>query len=391
MSFPKRVYIVAARRSPIGRFGGGLAAVPAAELGLQVAHAAVPLDIREAIGHVVLGQVLSAGTGMNVARQVGLRLNLPESVPAFTVNMVCGSGLKAVALGAQQIMLGESAVVLTGGVESMSNAPHYSTKTRFGNKLGDAPLLDAILADGLTDPILSVHMGQTAEKIASCFNITRAEQDEFATESQRRAEQGRDAFAREIVSITAPKGTVTFDEQPRPGTSVDGLATLRPAFTRDGTVTAGNASTINDGAAMVLLASAEGCARFNLQPLAEITGFAVTGCTPEMMGLGPITAVKKLCDIIGWDLQSVDAVELNEAFAAQSLACIRELGLSADIVNQRGGAIALGHPIGASGARILVTLLHLMEDRDYTRGIATLCIGGGMGIAMAIQRPVTTG
>ncbi len=386
MKFTRPVYIVTARRSPIGRFGGSLAAIPAADLALQVADATVPADLRAAIRHVILGQVLSAGTGMNVARQVGLRLGLPECIPAFMVNMVCGSGLKAVALGAQQVMLGESDLVLTGGVESMSNAPHYAMKARFGNKLGDSPMLDAILTDGLTDPVLSVSMGDTAESIATAFGITRFEQDEFAAGSQKSSADAAASFAREIAPVLTPKGIVVTDEQPRPDTTVETLAKLRPAFKADGTVTAGNASTINDGAAMVLLASADACTRHNLQPRAEVAAYAVTGCSPDVMGLGPITAIRKLCEYLDWTLDDVDAIELNEAFAAQSIACIRELRLPAEKVNQRGGAIALGHPIGASGARVLVTLLHLMEDRKYRRGIASLCVGGGMGIAMALQR-----
>jgi acetyl-CoA C-acetyltransferase len=344
-------------------------------------------DLRNAIQHVVLGQVLPAGTGMNVARQVGLRLGLPQCTPAFMVNMVCGSGLKSVAMAAQQVLLGESDLVLAGGVESMSNAPYYSIKTRFGSKLGDAPMVDAILADGLTDSLLSISMGETAENIAASFGIKRDEQDFFSVNSQKKAADAAVAFAREITHITTAKGYVSLDEQPRPDSSVEALSNLRPVFIREGTVTAGNSSTINDGAAMVVVASKTACAHHNLQPLARIAGYAVTGCDPALMGLGPVNAVRQLCEDVDWSLADVDAIELNEAFAVQSLACLRELNVPIDKVNQRGGAIALGHPIGASGARVLVTLLHIMKDNDYRRGIATLCVGGGMGIAMAVERP----
>jgi len=387
MKLSRPVFIVGARRSPIGRFGGGLAALSAADLALQVAEAAVPESLRAAIENVIVGQVLSAGTGMNVARQIGLRLGLSQTTPALTVNMVCGSGLRAVALGSQEIILGESEIVLTGGVESMSNAPHYCTKTRFGNKLGDTRMLDGILADGLTDPLLGISMGETAENIAASHGIDRAAQDAFAACSQKKAAQAAKAFEREISPISVARGTVSADEQPRAETSVEGLARLRAAFKPEGTVTAGNSSTINDGAAMVVLASEDACHRHDLIPLARIVAHTVTGCDPNLMGLGPVNAVLQLCEELQWSADEVDAIELNEAFAVQSLACIQELNLSPEKVNQRGGAIALGHPIGASGARILVTLIHLMQDKDYRRGIATLCVGGGMGIAMGIERP----
>ena len=385
MKFDKPVYIVAARRSPIGRFGGGLATVPARDLALQVAEATVDDSLRPSVDHVILGQVLSAGTGMNIARQIALRLGLPQETPGFTVNMVCGSGLKAVVLGAQQILMGESELVLTGGVESMSNAPHYCTQARFGNKLGNGTLLDGILTDGLTDPILSVSMGETAENIAEKFRITRAEQDEFAALSQVRAAKSVAHFVREIAPILTVKGSVSSDEQPRPDSSFETLGKLRPAFMRDGTVTAGNASTINDGAAMLVLASEAACTRNKVHPRVVVRGSTVTGCDPALMGLGPVGAIRQLCTELKWSLENVDAVEINEAFAVQTIACARELGIPLEKLNQRGGAIALGHPIGASGARVLVTLLHLMEDRDYKRGIASLCVGGGMGIAVAIE------
>lgn len=380
------VHIIEAKRSAIGRFGGGLKSLSAADLASAVADAVFAQALREHAGQIILGQVLQAGSGMNVARQVGLKLGIPQHVPAFTVNMACGSSLKAAALGATAIACGESDLVLAGGVESMSRAPHYATDLRWGKKLGDAAMQDAILVDGLTDPTLRLGMGETAERIADRHGITREEQDAFAALSQSRAAASREAFAREIVAVTGRDGIVGADEHPRADTNVESLAKLPAAFRKDGTVTAGNASGINDGAAMVLLASDEAVRQHGLQPRARVIATAVVGCDPAMMGLGPVGAIRKLCGIAGWALEDVDAVEINEAFAAQTLGCVRELGLDTGKLNQRGGAIALGHPIGASGARVLVTLLHLMADRNFRRGIASLCVGGGMGIAMAIER-----
>jgi len=380
------VHIIEAKRSPIGRFGGGLKSLTAADLAAAVAGVVVPEKMRAHIGQIILGQVLQAGSGMNVARQAGLKLGIPQSVPAFTVNMACGSSLKAAALGASAIACGESDLVLVGGVESMSRAPHYVTDLRWGKKLGDAAMQDAILADGLTDPTLRIGMGETAERIADKHGITRAEQDTFSARSQSRTAASRDAFAREIVAVTGRDGTITADEHPRADTTMESLAKLAPAFRKDGTVTAGNASGINDGAAMVLLASDDAMRLHGLKSRARIVASAAMGCDPAVMGLGPVGAIRKLCDITGWALEDVDAIEINEAFAVQTLGCVRELGLDIEKLNQRGGAIALGHPIGASGARALVTLLHLMEDKNYARGIASLCIGGGMGIAMAVER-----
>ena len=382
----KTVHIIEAKRSPVGRFGGGLKSLSAADLASAIASAVVAENLRAHIGQVILGQVIQAGSGMNVARQVGLKIGIPLHVPAFTVNMACGSSLKAAALGAAAIACGESDLVLTGGVESMSRAPHYATDVRWGKKLGDAAMLDAILVDGLTDPSLKIGMGETAERIADKHGITRAEQDTFAARSQSRAAASRDAFVREIVAVTGRDGTITADEHPRADTTVESLAKLTPSFRKDGTVTAGNASGINDGAAIVLLASDEAVQQHSLKSRARIIASAAVGCDPALMGLGPVGAIRKLCDITGWTLDDVDAIEINEAFAAQTLGCVRELGLDIAKLNQRGGAIALGHPIGASGARVLVTLLHLMEDKDFKRGIASLCIGGGMGIAMAVER-----
>ncbi len=382
----KTVHIVAAKRSPVGRFGGGLKSLAAADLACAVADAVVAENLRAHLGQIILGQVLQAGSGMNVARQVGLKLGMPQHVPAFTVNMACGSSLKAVALGASEIAAGESEIVLAGGVECMSRAPHYATDLRWGKKLGDAAMPDAILVDGLTDPTLKIGMGETAERIADKHGITRAEQDAFAVRSQGRAATNRDHFAREIVAVTGRDGTIATDEHPRADTTIESLAKLAPAFRKDGTVTAGNASGINDGAAMVLLAGGDAVRTHGLTSRARIIASAAVGCDPATMGLGPVGAIRRLCEITGWNLGEVDAVEINEAFAVQTLGCVRELALDIEKLNQRGGAIALGHPIGASGARVLVTLLHLMEDKNFKRGIASLCIGGGMGIAMAVER-----
>lgn len=376
------VHIIEARRSPIGRFGGGLKSITATDLGFAIAYAVVPTAVREHIGQVILGQVLQAGSGMNVARQVGLKLDLPEHVPAYTVNMACGSSLQAVALGADAIRSGESDLVLAGGVEVMSRAPHYVMDARWGKKLGDLSMQDAMFVDGLSDPLLKIGMGETAERIADKHGITRQQQDEFSVLSQSRVAANRDRFIREIV----PVAEVASDEHPRADTTLESLAKLKPAFRKDGTVTPGNSSGINDGAAMVLLASEAAMQKHGLQSRARIMATAAVGCDPAVMGLGPVGAIRKLCAITGWKLEEVDTIEINEAFAVQTLGCARELSLDLTKLNQRGGAIALGHPIGASGARVLVTLLHLMEDKGYKRGIASLCIGGGMGIAMALER-----
>ena len=386
MKYVRPLFIIEAKRSPIGRLGGGLASLPAAELALQLAHAVVPETLRDAVGEVVLGQVLQAGAGMNVARQVGLRLGLPQSSPAWTVNMACASGLKAVALAAQGICHGDSGLALAGGVESMSRAPHYLTELRPGKKLGDSALVDAVMADGLSDPVLKIGMGETAERIAEKFRLTREEQDDFALGSQQRAAENAAAFRRETVAIQTKAGMVEVDEHPRPDTTRAGLARLKPAFRGEGTVTAGNSSGINDGAALLLLADEVACRGHGLRPRARLVASCEVGCDPAMMGLGPIGAIRKVLGLSGWDLGSVDAFEINEAFAAQTLACARELQIPGERLNRRGGAIALGHPIGASGARVLVTLLHLMEDHGLKRGIASLCVGGGMGIALAIER-----
>lgn len=386
MLYSQPIYLVAARRSPIGRFGGGLKSLTAVDLSIPVAQEVVPDSLKSAIDQVILGQVIQAGSGMNVARQLGLRLGLPQTSPGFTINMACASGLKAVALAADAISAGEATLVLAGGVESMSRAPYYALDTRWGKKFGDSLLLDALTTDGLSDPVLNVGMGETAERIVDLLRISREEQDQFAHRSQQLAATSRTAFQREIVPLKTREGLIAEDEHPRADTTVEKLAQLKPAFRPTGTVTAGNASGINDGAALLLVTNQVGLQKHAMQPRARIVASTAVGCDPATMGLGPVGAIRKLCVETAWNLADVDAVEINEAFAAQTLGCVKQLGLDLSNVNQRGGAIALGHPIGCSGARVLVTLLHLMEDRNYRRGIASLCVGGGMGIAMAIER-----
>ncbi|MFA5190421.1 MAG: thiolase family protein [Verrucomicrobiia bacterium] len=386
MKYTQPIHLVDARRSAVGRFGGGLKTLTPADLALQVGEAVVTANLKPAIDQVIFGQVLQAGSGMNVARQVGLRLGLPQATPAFTVNMACASGLKSVALAADCIAKGEAALVLAGGVESMSRAPHYAMDLRWGKKIGDSALVDAMFADGLSDPVLKLGMGETAERIADLLKISREEQDRFALASQQRAIANRAAFQREIVPIKTREGEVVADEHPRADTTLEKLAQLKPAFRPNGTVTPGNSSGINDGAALVLVASETSAKLLGLQPRARIVGATAVGCDPATMGLGPVGAIRKLCDETGWQLDGVDAVEINEAFAVQALGCAKELRLDLAKLNRRGGAIALGHPVGCSGARVLVTLLHILEDLKLRRGIASLCVGGGMGIAMAIER-----
>lgn len=383
----KPVYLLEGRRSAIGRFGGALKNHTPASLVSAVAGAIVPVPLRESVQEVILGQVLQAGAGMNVARQVALAMQLPLAVPAFTINMACGSSLKAVGMAAQSIAMGELELVMAGGVEAMSRAPHYAPDVRWGRKLGEARLLDALMVDGLTDPTLGISMGETAENIATSLGITRADQDAFAAESQRRAFEHRAAFQREIVPIAVPGSRDLFqvDEHPRPESTPETLAALKPSFRAGGSVTPGNSSGINDGAAVVLVGSEGAAKRHGLARRARIVATACVGCDPALMGLGPVPAIRAVLTKSEWGMDSVDAFEINEAFAAQALGCIRQLGLGSDRVNPRGGSIALGHPIGASGTRILVTLLHHLEAKGLRRGIAALCVGGGMGIAMAIE------
>ena len=386
--------IVAAKRTPIGNFNGSLASVAAPELAATVMR-----DLLSStgvapgeVGQVVLGQVLGAGQGQNPARQAALAAGLPQSTTALGVNMVCGSGLRAVALAGQAVALGEEVTVLAGGMESMSQARH-TVHLRAGVKFGDLGLEDSLLKDGLTDAFNNYHMGVTAENVAKQFSLSRVEQDGFAAESQQRAAAAIQAglFSAEVVPVSVPgrKGAVVVadDEFPRPDTTVETLAKLRPAFVKDGTgtVTAGNASGINDGAAAVLVMSGTEAARRGLAPLARIVSTGLAGVDPAVMGLGPVPAVRAALARAGWTASQVDLWELNEAFASQSVAVVRELELPMDRVNVQGGSIALGHPIGASGCRVLVTLLHAMARRGAQRGVAALCIGGGMGIAMCVQ------
>ena len=386
MIFPRPIHILAAQRSPIGRFGGAFQEVSAVALAAEVAQAVLLPCGGLVPDQVIVGQALPAGTGMNLARQLVMHLKLKPSVPGFTVSMACGSGLQSVVLAASAIAAGDAQVVLSGGAENMSRAPFLDVSSRWQKKAEPAMLTDSIQCDGLSDPYLNIGMGETAERIADRFKINRHEQDSFALSSQQRAGEASGDFKREIVAMTTGQGRCERDEHPRSGITLEKLATLKPAFREKGTVTAGNSSGINDGAALVLLASAEAMKRHAHSSRARVVGAQSIGCDPSMMGLGPVAAVQALCGELSWNLSEVPAVEINEAFAAQTLACIRELGLRENQVNLRGGAIALGHPIGCSGARILVTLLHLLEDRGWQRGIASLCVGGGMGIALAVER-----
>ena len=389
------VVIVAATRTAVGSFQGSLANVPAVELGATVIRAllaqtgVVPAEVDE----VILGQVLTAGAGQNPARQAAVKAGLPHEVPALTLNKVCGSGLKAVQLAVQAIRCGDAEIVIAGGMENMSLAPYVLPKVRSGLRLGHAELVDSMISDGLWDAFNDYHMGQTAENLVQQYQISREAQDAFAARSQQRAaaavESGR--FREEITPVLIPqrKGeplAFDTDEGIRADTTAEGLARLRPAFAKDGSVTAGNASSLNDGAAAVLVMSATRAAALGLMPLAHIAAYASAGVDPAIMGIGPVSATRKTLEKAGWQLADLDLIEANEAFAAQALAVGQELGWDDDKVNVNGGAIALGHPIGASGCRVLVTLLHELRRRDGRRGLATLCIGGGQGVALAVER-----
>jgi acetyl-CoA C-acetyltransferase len=391
MSSP--IVIVSAARTPVGSFNGALSALPAHELGRIAIQAAVEragiaaADVEE----VILGQVLQAGAGQGPARQAAIGAGIPVESPAWSLNQLCGSGLRAVALGAQQIAQGDARIVVAGGQESMSQSPH-AARLREGTKMGEVGFMDTMLKDGLWDAFHGYHMGQTAENIAARWQITREDQDRFAVVSQNRAEAAQNAgrFDAEIapVTIKGRKGDVVVakDEYIRHGVTYDSIAGLKPAFTKEGSVTAANASGINDGAAaLVLMSEAEAKAR-GLKPLARIASWAHAGVEPEIMGAGPIPATRKALEKAGWSISALDLIESNEAFAAQSLSVVRELGLDPEKVNVNGGAIAIGHPIGASGARILTTLLHEMGRRDAKKGLATLCVGGGMGVALCVER-----
>jgi len=389
------VVIVDAVRTAIGTFGGSLAGVPAPELGAVVIKSLLERNhvAPEQVSEVILGQVLTAGSGQNPARQAAMAGGLPKEVPSMTINKVCGSGLKAVSLAAQAIQCGDADIVIAGGQENMSLSPHVMPKSRNGQKMGDWKLIDSMIVDGLWDAFNNYHMGTTAENIAKKYEFDRAGQDEFAAASQNKAIAAQEAgkFDDEIVPVTIPqrKGDpVVFarDEYPRAGTTAEGLGKLRPAFDREGTVTAGNASGINDGAAACLIMSAAKAEELGLTPLATIVSSASAGVDPAIMGTGPIPASRKALEKAGWSIDDLDLVESNEAFAAQSMSVNCDLGWNTDNVNVNGGAIALGHPIGASGCRILVTLLHEMKRRDAKKGLATLCIGGGQGVALTVSR-----
>ncbi|HFI0272816.1 TPA: acetyl-CoA C-acetyltransferase [Streptococcus suis] len=391
-----KVAIVSAYRSAIGSFGGSLKDIEIADLGAQVLKQALEKKNipAESIDEVIFGNVLSAGQGQNIARQIAVKAGLPQETSAYSVNKVCGSGLKSVLLAAQSIMLGDNEVVVAGGIEIMSQAPYLSKNSRFGAKFGHLELEDSMLTDGLTDAFEGYHMGITAENVAERYQVTREEQDAFAFASQEKAAQAiaQGTFADEIVpiSLQTRKGEVIFDSDEYPRlTPLDKLATLRPAFKKDGTVTAANASGINDGCAVLVLMSEEKAKELNVQPLAFIEAYATSGLDPAYMGLGPIPASQKALQKLGKTVDDIDLFEINEAFAAQSIPVVKELGIPADKVNVNGGAIALGHPIGASGNRILVTLIHELEKRNGNLGLCSLCIGGGQGISLIISKATT--
>jgi acetyl-CoA C-acetyltransferase len=388
------VVITAALRSGVGKFHGTIAKVPAAELGAQIIKALLArtrVD-PEQISEVIMGQVLTAGVGQNPARQALIRAGLPDRIAGMTINKVCGSGLKATHLAAQAIKCGDADIIIAGGQESMSSAPHVLQGSRDGFRMGDAKLTDSMVHDGLWDNYNDYHMGVTAENVAKKFDISRRDQDECAAASQQKAEAAQKAgrFKSEIapIEIVSRKGTSLFetDEYIRPGTTTAVLAELKPAFSKDGTVTAGNASGINDGAAAVMMMSARKADELALEPLARVRAYASAGVDPKIMGMGPVPASRLCLQKAGWTHRDLDLMEINEAFAAQAIAVNRQMGWDTSKINVNGGAIAIGHPIGASGARILVTLLHEMIRRDAKKGLASLCIGGGMGVALAIER-----
>jgi len=387
------IVIVGAARTAVGSFNGAFANTPAHDLGATVIKAALERAGVEAgeVDEVILGQILSAGQGQNPARQAAIKAGVPQEATAWGLNQLCGSGLRAAAIGMQQIANGDAKVIVAGGQESMSLAPHVA-HLRGGQKMGDMKFVDSMLKDGLMDAFHGYHMGTTAENVAQRWQLTREEQDGFAVASQNKAEAAQKSgrFKDEIVPFTIQgrKGDVIVDQDEyiRPGTTLDAVAKLKPAFSKEGTVTAGNASGINDGAAAVVLMTAEEAERRGLKVLARIASWSTAGVDPAIMGTGPIPASRKALEKAGWKVGDLDLVEANEAFAAQALAVNKDMGWNPDIVNVNGGAIAIGHPIGASGARVLVTLLHEMQKRDAKKGLATLCIGGGMGVAMCLER-----
>jgi acetyl-CoA C-acetyltransferase len=389
------IVIVAALRTAIGKFGGALAKVPAPELGATVVRALLDKTGVEpdAVSEVILGQVLAAGSGQNPARQASLKAGLPNAIPAMTINKVCGSGLKAVMLAAQAVRCGDADIVIAGGQENMSAAPHVLPGSRDGFRMGDAKLVDTMIVDGLWDVYNQYHMGVTAENVAKKYGVTRAAQDAFAVASQQKAEAAQKAgrFAAEIVPvmIAQRKGdplAFAADEFPKHGTTLDSVSGLRPAFAKDGTVTAANASGLNDGAAAVMVTSAARAKELGIAPIATIRAYASSGVDPAIMGMGPVPASRRALEKAGWKPADLDLMEINEAFAAQACAVNQEMGWDTAKINVNGGAIALGHPIGASGCRVLVTLLHEMQRRHARKGLASLCIGGGMGVALAVER-----
>ncbi|MES2353556.1 MAG: acetyl-CoA C-acetyltransferase [Pseudomonadota bacterium] len=388
------VVIVAAGRTAVGKFGGALAKIPASDLGAHIIKGLLEkTGIKpDQISEVIMGQVLAAGCGQNPARQASIRAGVSDMVPAMTINKVCGSGLKATHLAAQAIMCGDADIVIAGGQENMSISPHVLPNSRDGYRMGDAKIVDTMINDGLWDAFNQYHMGTTAENVAKKYEISRQEQDEFAVRSQNKAEAAQKAgnFKAEILSLEIPqkKGTIVFDadEYIKPGTTLESISSLRPAFSKDGTVTAANASGINDGAAAVIMMSAKKAAELGLTPLAKIRAYASAGVDPSIMGMGPVPASQLCLKKAGWTANDLDLMEINEAFAAQAIAVNKQMGWDTSKINVNGGAIAIGHPIGASGCRILVTLIHEMIRRDAKRGLASLCIGGGMGVALAIER-----
>jgi acetyl-CoA C-acetyltransferase len=388
------VVIASATRTAIGAFLGGLSSLPASKLGeIAIGEALFRAGVKpEDVSEVIMGQVLTAGVGQNAARQAAINAGIPSDRTAVTINQVCGSGVRSVAMGVQAIKAGDSEIVVAGGQENMSQAAH-AAQMRTGQKMGPLNLIDTMIVDGLWDAFNQYHMGNTAENVAEKWGIDREQQDQFAAASQQKAEaaQAGGKFKDEIVSVTVPgrKGdtVVDTDEHPKHGTTAETLARLRPAFSKEGSVTAGNASGINDGAAATVLMSAENAEKRGIAPLATIRSWATVGVDPAIMGSGPIPASKRALQLAGWTIDDLDLVEANEAFAAQACAVNKDMGWNTDIVNVNGGAIALGHPIGASGTRVLVTLLHEMQKRDAKKGLVTLCIGGGMGIAMCVERP----
>jgi acetyl-CoA C-acetyltransferase len=389
------IVIAGATRTAVGKFGGALAKVPAPELGATVVKALLAQSgvKPDQVSEVILGQVLTAGSGQNPARQTLIKSGIPKEVPAMTINIVCGSGLKAVMLAAQAVKCGDADIVVAGGQENMSASPHVLLGSRDGFRMGDAKLVDSMITDGLWDVYNQYHMGQTAENVAKQYGISRAQQDEFAVASQNKAEKAQKAglFKDEITPVLIPqrKGDpVAFDSDEfiKAGTTLESIAGLRPAFAKEGSVTAANASGINDGAAAVLVMTAERAAQLGITPLARIKSYATTGVDPSIMGMGPVSASKWCLEKAGWKPGDLDLMEINEAFAAQACAVNKEMGWDTSKINVNGGAIAIGHPIGASGCRILVTLLHEMRRRNAKKGLASLCIGGGMGVALAVER-----